>query len=336
MISCLKTHAVANIATTFQDKSSHCVIFQGRFCWINVECPTRTFDAGEDLWRFRGAIGCLSKHNGSMMKDIHGRRIICTHLYNMQISLCIYIYIFIQWHIFNRLNWLNVNDEITSESNWSHLHLLYNFSDLFAFLIHLNLYGHFCEWIFPLSHLSPCCHQIIKGPYCPGRRRKLLPPVPWVQESPQKKKTLRKKLRIWRDGSLASRSFHYFFQLPKNLLRPNVPTFDVSCRRFCLPQAMAVQSIQFGDNQSTGKIQRACVWMRQILVYKWNPYPFWACNWTTWMQTACHVQNNSWNRTSFCTLLDLCVSSLHSGAMLIFSVSFSILSDDPSANWQAR
>ena len=178
--------------------------------------------------------------------------------------------------------------------------------------------------ISPFSHLSPCCpDQIIKGPYCPGRRRKLLPPVPWVQESPPKKKTLRKKLRIWRDESLASRSFHYFFQLPKNLWRPNVPTFDVSCRRFCLPQAMAVQSIQFGANQSTGKIQRACVRMRQILVYKWNPYP-------------CHVQNNSWSRTFFCTLLDLCVSSLHSGAMLIFSVSFSILSDDPSANWQAR
>lgn len=84
--------------------------------------------------------------------------------------------------------------------------------------------------ISPFSHLSPCCpDQIIKGPYCPGRRRKLLPPVPWVQESPPKKKTLRKKLRIWRDGSLASRSFHYFFQLPKNLWRPNVPTFDVSC-----------------------------------------------------------------------------------------------------------
>ena len=87
--------------------------------------PTRTFDAGEDLWRFRGAIGCLSKH-GTAWWRIFMVDESSAHIKNsMQISLCIYIYIYIyiQWHIFNRLN---VNDEITSESN-CHLHLLYNF-----------------------------------------------------------------------------------------------------------------------------------------------------------------------------------------------------------------
>ena len=271
-----------------------------------------------------------------MMKDIHGRRIICTHQKQYADKpLHIYIYICIQWHIFDRLN---VNDEITSESN-CHLHLLYNFrkslrishpfESLWPFFANLPIFTSESFTLLPRSN-----HQ---GTLLP-RSEAETPPTSAMSPgiSSKKKRNAAEKLRIWRDGSLASRSFHYFFQLPKNLWRPNVPTFDVSCRRFCLPQAMAVQSIQFGANQSTSKIQRACVRMRQILVYKWNPYPFWACNWTTWMQTACHVQNNSWNRTFFCTLLDLCVSSLHSGAMLIFSVSFSTLSDDPSANWQAR